>query len=316
MTEEFVAVPLAATLADVVERLKRDRPPRDRPLYLYVVDSEGRLAGVLPTRDLILEPPLTAVAAVMRANPLSVETGTDQELVARIFLRHRLMALPVIDGDRKLVGLITPDDVAAIIEEETAEDLLKLSGSHEEEDAPSVRRIIAGRLPWLVINLLLNVVAVSVVAYFEGVIQAVVAVSVLLPIISDMGGNTGIQALSVMIRRLATGRADFGQFWPVFRREALAALINGLALGLLVGVVAWWWKGIPALGLVAGLALWINTLVAGVTGALIPLVLHRFRLDPASSSGPILTTVTDMTGFFVTLKLASYLMHYLTPVAR
>jgi magnesium transporter len=192
---------------------------------------------------------------------------------------------------------------------------MKLSGSREDEDTRSVRSIIAGRLPWLTINLMLDVVAVSVVAYFESVIQAVVAISVLLPIISDMGGNTGIQALSVAIRKLATGRVDFSQFWPVFRREALAALVHGMLLGLLIGVVAWWWKGIPALGLVAGLALWVNTIVAGVSGALIPLVLHRLRLDPASSSGPILTTITDMTGFFMTLKLASLLMKYLVPAA-
>jgi magnesium transporter len=170
---------------------------------------------------------------------------------------------------------------------------------------------VRSRLPWLALNIFLDVIAVSVIAYYEATIQDVIALAVILPIISDMGGNVGIQTVSIAVRGLASGEISFPDFRKILAREFGVGVLNGLVLGLLLGVVGYIWKGNIVLGVVAGLALWINTIVAGIAGAAIPLLLKKRNLDPATGSGALLTTITDISGFFLTLSLATYLIPYL-----
>ncbi len=315
MGAEFLAFPESLTLGQVTEELRRAPHEPDQVAYLYAVDGEGRLAGVLPMRDLVLRHPSTPVSEALRRDVASIAAHADQEEAARVFRQRRLLALPVVDESQRLVGVIAPDDVAQVIEEEATEDLLKLSGIADGAELSHERipQAVSRRLPWLVLNLFLNVAAVSVVAYFEGTIQAVVALAVILPMISNMGGNAGIQTLSSTVRGIALGHLGFGHFWKVFAREFLVGALNGVVLGVLLGGIAYFWKGLPALGLIAGVAILANICIGGIMGGLVPLLLHRLKVDPASSAGPILTTITDFTGFFITLKMATALMSLLTP---
>lgn len=310
MAEEFIALPENLTLDEAVSRLREMSIGNENAFYVYVIGKEGELKGVVPFRELVVKKRSLSIANIMRTEVVTVSPTTDQEEVARIFQQKRLLALPVVDEGGKILGVITIDDIATIIQQETSEDMLKLSGASEDEKSlrQPIRQSLLKRLPWLVLTLCLSMLAVSVIALFESTIRAVIALSVLLPVISAMGGNTGIQTLSLMIRSLATGEATFAQFWVVFRREALIGLLNGIVLAAIFGGVTWLWKGTLSLGLVAAGAIFMNTCIAGVAGALLPLVLQRVKLDPASSAGPVLTTITDFCGFLLTLKLASWLL--------
>lgn len=310
MAEEFIALPEGLTLDQAIARLREMSISTENAFYVYVTGKEGELKGVVPFRELVVKERSLPIEDIMRRDIVTVGPTTDQEEAARHFQQNRLLALPVVDDGRKLLGVITIDDIAAVIQQETSEDMLKLSGASQDEKSfrQPVKQLLLKRLPWLVLTLCLSMLAVSVIAWFESTIQGVIALSVLLPVISAMGGNTGIQTLSLMIRALATGEATFVQFWVVFRREALIGLLNGIVLAVIFGGATWLWKGSLFLGVVAAGAIFLNTCIAGLTGALLPLVLHKLKLDPASSAGPILTTVTDFCGFLLTLKLASWLL--------
>ncbi|HOW27536.1 MAG TPA: magnesium transporter [Elusimicrobiota bacterium] len=315
MGEEFFSVIKNKNLGQVVEELRRSTIDLDRVHYFYAVDDHGCLAGVLPMRDLIMKGPAVLVEQVMRRDVVYVEAHVDQEEVARIFRQRSLSAIPVVGVGKRLIGVITLDDVAQVMEDEAVEDLLKLSGIADGEVVlhEQIPQAVFRRLPWLVLNFILNIAAVSVVAYFEGTIQAVVALAIILPMVSSMGGNAGIQTLSSTIRGLAVGSINFRQFRSLFVRESLIGAMNGGALGVILAIIAYYWKGIPFLGLIAGIAILVNIYIGGIMGAIIPMLLHRIKVDPASSAGPVLTTITDITGFFVTLKLATILMAHLLP---
>ncbi|MBI4396542.1 MAG: magnesium transporter [Elusimicrobia bacterium] len=313
MSGDFIAFPDAATVGEVIEGLRKIAPEQERAFYVYVVDAQQKLQGVLSMRDLVLRPSETPLRQILRAQIVTVAPETDQEEVARIFQKHRLLALPVVDGQRALLGVITAEDVAGVIQQEAMEDVLKLSGlpSGEGSIHTPFSLAIKKRLPWLALNLLLDCAAVSVVAYYQGTIQAIVAVAVLLPIISDMGGNMGLQNLSLIVRGLATGEVNLKDFGKIAWRQSLLGLTMGLFLGLQVALLAYLWQGKPLLGAVAGLAMFFNIAVAALIGAALPLVLKAVRLDPAIATGPVMTTMTDFFGFFVTLWLTSRFLPYL-----
>lgn len=312
MGSEFIAIPETLNVGQATEKI-RSAPVSGKPSYVYVVDGAGRLTGVLFLRDLIFNPPGKILSELIRQDLITVPVDMDQEEVARLFQKRRLMALPVVDAGRRLVGTILANDISKVIQEEATEDILKVAGiggGEESFKAPftgSIRR----RLPWLVLNIFLDCVAVSVIAYFEKTIQEVIALAVILPIISDMGGNVGIQTVSLAVRELATGAISFQDFWKIVRRELSVGFLNGLVLGMVLCGLGWVWKRNIFLGIVAGLALWINTVVAGVVGAALPLIIRKKGLDPATASGALLTTITDLTGFFLALSLATYFLQHL-----
>jgi len=234
-----------------------------------------------------------------------IHANEDQEEVARMFQRYDLVAAPVLDADERLVGIITFDDVADVIEEEAEEDIKALGGVRDEELSDSVWKTARGRFNWLLVNLATAFLASSVLGLFEGQLQKMVALAVLAPIVASQGGNATTQTMTVAVRALATRDLTDANAWRVITRELMVGLLNGIAFAVITGAAAYVWFRVPGLGFVIGLAMICNLVAAALGGILIPLVLHRLRFDPAVASSPFVTTVTDVVGFFSFLSIAS-----------
>lgn len=315
MRTEFLAYPETATVRDVVEDLRQNAETySDYDVqYAYVVGPQARLVGVLRLRDLLLNPSQRKTSEIMLRNPTSVHHDITREELSRFFDEHNFVGVPVVDADNHLIGVVQPDDVEEASADAAAEDFLKISGLSGREELRSMPLAVRSRrrLSWLSINIVLNVCAASVIAMFQDTLSAVIALAVFLPIISDMSGCSGSQAVAVSIRELTLGMVRPAELLRVLFKELQVGLINGLALGVLLALVALLWKGNPWLGIVVGGALMLNTIVAVCLGGMIPLVLKRFEMDPALASGPILTTVTDMCGFMLVLGFATMALPYL-----
>jgi magnesium transporter len=281
------------------------------PLAAASVSGDfGRLVGVLRLRDLVLSSADKSIADVAITETLAVTTRATLDELAAFFDRHDFFGVPVVDDDRRLVGVVRRYDVEEALADRADDDNLKLLGiiAGEELRTMPLSSRAGRRLAWLVPNILLNVIAISVIAYYEATVAQVVALAILLPLISDMGGNAGVQALAVSIRELNLGLLRTHELLWVTLKESSVGIVNGLVLGLLIGVGGWIWQQNVYLGLVVGVAMMLNTLVATTVGGLMPLLLKRMNIDPALASGPILTTITDMTGFFFVLSFATVVL--------
>jgi magnesium transporter len=309
MITEYLVYPNTAQVKDVLDDLRThaERYATYDVQYAYVTSPAGVLDGVLRLRDLLLTAPTTPVAAIRVANPLLLSTEAPLEELRQFFDHHGFFGAPVVDSERRLVGVVRRADVEEALGDRADQNLLKVSGivGGEELRSMPLRERSSRRLSWLSINILLNVIAASVIAVYQDTLSAVIALAVFLPIISDMSGCSGNQAVAVSLRELTLGLVRPNELVLVLAKEAGVGIINGVVLGLLLGAVVWLWQGNPFLGVVVGGALALNTLVAVVLGGSIPLLLRRFKMDPALASGPILTTITDMCGFFFTLSFAT-----------
>jgi magnesium transporter len=246
------------------------------------------------------------ISDLMEPERRRVRAHEDQEEVARLFQRYDLVAAPVVDADDRLVGIITFDDVADVIEEEAEKDIKALGGvTHDEELSDSVWTIARGRFNWLLVNLATAFLASSVLGLFEGQLEKMVALAVLAPIVASQGGNATTQTMTVAVRALATRDLSDANAWRVVLRELMVGLLNGIAFAVITGIAAYIWFKVPGLGFVIGLAMICNLVAAALGGILIPLILHRLRVDPAVASSPFVTTVTDVVGFFSFLSIAS-----------
>lgn len=316
MRSEFLAYPETATVSDVIEDLRQNSETySDYDVqYAYIIGPRKKLAGVLRLRDLLLNPSGRVVSEIMLRDPISVRDVMTRQELSRFFHEHRFIGVPVVDAKQRLIGVVQPDNVEEATAEAVAEDFLKISGLNGREELRSMPLVVRSRrrLSWLSINIVLNVLAASVIAVFQDTLSAVIALAVFLPIISDMSGCSGSQAVAVSIRELTLGMVRPKELLRVLGKELQLGVINGFALGLLLALVALLWKGNAWLGIVVGGALMINTIVAVCLGGMIPLVLKRFDMDPALASGPILTTVTDMCGFLLVLGFATLALPYLT----
>jgi magnesium transporter len=319
MITEYVAVPETATAQEVVAHLRGnvERYAGYIVQYVYAVGPKGELRGVLPLRDLLLARGERPVASLMIRAPASVRASAPRDEVFELFDRHAFVGIPVIEAGDRLVGVLLREHVDRARVGRAEAEGLKARGIVGGEELRSMPVLLRSRrrLSWLSVNIALNVVAASVIALYQETLQAAIALAVFLPIISDMSGCSGNQAVAVSLRELALGVTRPHELLRVWLKEAVVGCLNGLALGLLIAGVAWLWKGNLALGLVVGVALAANTLVAVSIGGLVPLVLRRLGHDPALASGPILTTVTDMCGFFLVLSLASQMLAWLAPGA-
>jgi magnesium transporter len=280
--------------------------------YLYVVDERRHLVGVVSLRRLLLVPPDTPLKRIMTTDVYSARVDTDQEEVARMVASYNLLAVPVVDAENKLAGVITVDDVIDVIKDEATEDVFRLAGVSKEDGVltppqESLRR----RLPWLGVNLVTAFIAASVVALFSNTIDKVVALAALMPVVAGMGGNAATQTLAVIVRGLALGELTWTNARQALIKESLVGLGNGLALGLIAAVGAWAWKGSPVLGGVLALAMIINMFIAATAGTLIPLGLRALKVDPALASSVFITTLTDVFGFFSFLGLATVFLKFL-----
>jgi magnesium transporter len=312
MTTDYLALPPQTTAQGAIDKI-RERGELETFFYLYIIDENGQLVGVVPIRNLVIAPPDRRLIDMMISDPVHGEVSMDQEEAARIVSKYELLALPIVDEERRLVGIITVDDVIDIINQETTEDMYKMAGLEEEDRVFSPSLVsIQKRLPWTTLNLLTAMIAASVVGLFETTIDKVVAVAIFMPVVAGMGGNCGIQTLTVVIRAIALGELEFSSAWRAVLKEITVGIVVGSVAGVLVAAVAYLWKRNAVLGLVLGLAMIINLFVAALVGTLIPLALKRAHLDPAMGSGIFVTTFTDVFGFLSFLGLATVFLHYLT----
>ncbi|HQZ40413.1 MAG TPA: magnesium transporter [Vicinamibacterales bacterium] len=280
--------------------------------YLYVVDGRRHLVGVTSLRRLLLVSPETPLKRIMTPDIISVRVDTDQEEVARQVASYNLLAVPVVDEENKLAGVVTVDDVIDVIKDEATEDLLRLAGvSGDERIATPAGEALRKRLPWLAVNLVTAFVAASVVALFEDTISQVTALAVFMPIVAGMGGNAATQTLTVIVRGLALGELSWVNARKALAKESLIGLGNGVALGVAAAGVAWATKRDPVLGLLLGMAMLCNMFVAATSGTLVPLGLKALKVDPALASSVFITTFTDVVGFASFLGLATVFLKYL-----
>jgi len=315
MISEYLHYPDDARVTDVLTDLRTHAADyaRYQVQYAYVTTKSRRLIGVLRLRDLLLSDADVAIRDLMIADPESVTMDTPLRDLEQFFDRHPYFGVPVVDGDGTLVGVLRQNAVLEASEELASQTLLKLTGilGGEELRTMPTRLRSFRRLSWLSINIVLNIAAASVIALYQETLEAVIALAVFLPIISDMSGCSGNQAVAVSMRELSLGLVRPNEAFRVLWKEASVGIINGVVLGLLLGTIAFLWKGQIALGIVVATALAANTIIAVCIGGCVPLMLSRFKQDPALASGPILTTMTDMCGFLLVLSMATAMLEWL-----
>ena len=312
MTTEYLALLPNTTAQGAIDKI-RERGELETFFYLYVVEESGKLVGVVPIRNLVIAPHDRTLREMMIVDPIRADVSMDQEEAARLVSKYELLALPIVDHEGHLAGIITIDDVIDVIHEETTEDMYRMAGLEEEDRVFSPPMLsIRKRLPWTTLNLLTAMLAASVVAFFESTIEKAVALAIFMPVVAGMGGNCGIQTLTVVVRGMALGELEFSSAWRAVLKEVTVGITVGCVAGVLVAIVAYLWKGNPVLGLVLALAMIINLFVAALAGTLIPLALKQARLDPALGSGIFVTTFTDVFGFLSFLGLATIFLRYLT----
>lgn len=312
MTTDFLALAETLTVAEAIETI-RAYPKKDSFFYVYTVDSEGQLVGVLSLRTLLLASPTAHLGDVMLRTVVRSPVDASEEEVAQLVAKYDLLSIPVVDTQNRLLGVVTVDDVIDVIQEQAEEDLLHLSGvSASERMTGSARSSFLARFPWLVINLVTAFVAAGVVRLFEATIAEWAVLAAFMPIVAGMGGNAGTQTLTVFVRALALGEIDWKSGLKSIWKELLVGFGNGAAIGLATGLVVGFWTRDLRLGLIIFVAMIFNLTVAGVAGGLVPLVLKRMGFDPAVSSSIFVTTFTDVAGFFAFLGLATLALTYWT----
>jgi magnesium transporter len=306
MQSEFIAVEPHWTVGQTIDYMRDTPDLPERFWELYVVDEQRKLKGAVALDRLLRTKRPVAVSELFEDELHEVHATDDQEEVARVFERYDLVAAPVVDATDRLVGVITFDDIVDVIEEEAEEDIRALGGvSAEEELSDSVMAIARGRFPWLAANLVTALLSAWVISNFEHALEKMVALAVLMPIVASMGGNAGTQTMTVAVRAIATRELSHANALRIVRRELLVGVINGFAFALIMGTIAVLWFDVTDLGLVMAMAMVTVLAAAALGGILIPLGLARLGVDPAVSSGPFVTTVTDVVGFFSFLGIAS-----------
>ncbi len=310
MAKEFIAVAETATCLQAVEAVRTvEEDDREHLHFLFVVDEIGCLSGRIPLVEMLLQPWSTPVADVMERDPLRVDVELDQEQVAQYVRTHDLVTLPVVEDDGVMVGVISSDDVLDVIEDEATEDMGLLAGTREELGETSPIKVARARLPWLMGALLGQVGCVFLMMHFKADIQATVALTFFIPAIMAMGGNTGIQTSSVVVRGLATGEVNVYHMGRYLLKELATALLTGTMVAAALYVVADLVVGDPALALVLTISMLSVIVFAAMVGTAIPLMLHRFGIDPAIATGPFITTSNDLLAILIYLGMASLLIH-------
>lgn len=311
MQTEFTCVKDTATIAEVIQAV-RQADPKQKIFYLYVVDEAGHLLGTVPLRSLLKEDQATPISQVMVTTHVSAQALETQEQAAKLVSQYKLLAIPVVDEAHHLLGVIRVDDVIEIVQEEAAEDMYRMAGlSPEDRILSPWRKTMQKRLVWMSINLVTAFLAAWVVGLFKDSIEKVVALAIYMPVVAGMGGNSGVQSLTVMTRALALGEIGGREVWRALFKEVWVGCLVGLITGFVTGLVAWGWQGSFYLGGVLWMAMVINMVIAGFAGSMIPIVLRLFKADPALGSGVLVTTFTDVFGFLSFLGLATLFLKFL-----
>lgn len=309
MSPEVVPLSLTMSAQDAIVHLRQRMQEAETVYYAYAVDEENHLLGVLSLRDMALADPSRSLRDLVIRDAVSVPVNTDAEDVAHIFDKYDYFALPVVDDEDKLLGVITFDDVIDVIREEATEDIYGLAGVPFEEAVDTTwARSFRLRLPWLYVRLMTALAAAVVVGLFEATIAKVAALAVLMGIIAGQGGSAGMQTVTIITRGMALGELDKTRGWKLLGKETLLGVANGILIGATVGLITYLWKGELLMGVAVFLAMTINMIVAGASGVAIPLVVRKLGKDPALVSGIFLTTVTDVLGFGLMFVIAIWLL--------
>ncbi len=308
MNTELILLDKSLTVDEAITHIRAEMADKESPYYAYVVDEKHVLIGVLSLRDLMLARPGTIVGnAVEGQNVISVPHNMDQREVAALLSHYNFLALPVVDNEKHILGVVTYDDSMDIIHEEASADLLGMVGADPEESVDTPwQESVCRRLPWLFVNMVNSALSASVVYMFEGSIAQMAVLAVLMPMVANQAGNTGQQSLAVMIRQLATDRFDQKKAWKAVLREGKIGIVTGLAMAVTAFFAAWWFTKVPAVGMVMGGSLLCDMLLGAVAGGSIPLIFRALGRDPAQASSIFLTTITDGAGFFIFLGLSTF----------
>ncbi|MFS0782850.1 magnesium transporter [Bacillus sp. 1P06AnD] len=312
MTTEFISLAANQTARSAMNILKKEAPRAETIYYVYVVDEDKKLAGVISLRDLIISDDDTMIADIMSDRVVYVSVSEDQEEVARTMRDYNFLAVPVVDFQHHLLGIITVDDIIDVIDEEASDDYSKLAGI---SDVDSVDRhpfsAAKKRLPWLIILLFLGMMTASLIGRFENALSQKAILAVFIPLIGGMAGNSGTQALAVAVRGIATGDLERESKWKLIIREAGTGVITGATSGLLVTGVVFLWHGDFFLGLLVGASIFATIIVATMAGSLVPILMHKMKIDPAVASGPFITTISDIISVLIYFGMATIFMSYL-----
>ena len=312
MTTEFFSLPEETTAREAIQRLQQ-ATKAETVFYVYATDREGRLTGVVSLRELLVVAPTAPLKSMLFRDVISVNVETAQKEVATQVANYNLLAIPVIDAEHRLVGIITVDDVVDVIRDEDTKDMLKMAGATEEDAQMNTPSLVAAglRFPWLFTNLAGSLVSGLILWWFRFTIQEVVAVVTFIPVIAAMGGNLGLQSSTLIIRGLATGRVEHSDIWRVVFREFRIGLLLGVICGLLLFLTGWVWQGNGYLGMVVGGAILITFLISSSMATVTPLLLRKFHVDPAVAAGPFITTAMDITGVSIYLGFATMMLEHL-----
>ncbi|TVR29328.1 MAG: magnesium transporter [Balneolaceae bacterium] len=302
----YIAVREGSTVGETLKAMKDAPTQIQNRAYVYVVDKKGRPQGAVSMKDLIRTDPEKPISDIASTDIVVIHANDSAIEASQLLRNRRYQMLPVTNDEDVIIGVLLLDDAIDILSENLAEQFVRVGAASIDESfyTPPLSSV-KKRLPWMAGNIFLNLGAVAVIASYEATIEAVAALAIFLPMITDMGGNVGIQALSVSIRSLALGEVRITEYLKAAKKEIIVGLINGLALGALFTVIAIIFQGNPALGMIAGLALGCNVLLAGIVGGTLPFIIKRFGGDPAMMTGPVLTTITDITGVSIYLGLST-----------
>ncbi|KAB8139093.1 magnesium transporter [Gracilibacillus oryzae] len=312
MTTEFVVINHDMTVKEAMRHLRKEAPEAETIYYIYVVDSDKKLVGVISLRDLIIAEGDWLIQDVMSERVVSVPVGEGQEDIAQMMRDYDFLALPVVDFQNHLLGIITVDDIMDVMEEEASDDYSKLAGiSDVERFGDTALQAAKKRLPWLIALLFLGMFTANIIARFQGALEQVALLAAFIPVIAGMAGNTGTQALAVAVRSISNGDMDKIGKASVIWQEAKTGVITGTTCGILITLIVAFWYGELYLGILVGISIMATLFVATIAGAFVPLVMHRFNIDPAVASGPFITTLNDIISMFIYFGLATAFMNLL-----
>lgn len=306
MTTEYVSILENSTVRSAMTVLRNEAPNAETIYYVFVVNDMRQLTGVISLRDLIIAKEDTLISDIMSEHVVSVKVTDDQEGVAQIMRDYNFLAIPVIDDNREMQGIITVDDIIDVIDEEASDDYSKLAGISDMDDIDSgPLKAATKRLPWLIILLFLGMLTANLMGQFEETLDKVALLALFIPLITGTSGNSGTQALAVAIRGIATGEVGGRSKFKLLARECLTGLITGVVCGIIVVGIVFFWKHQIVIGLLVGAAICCSIVVATLAGSFIPLLMHKLGIDPAVASGPFITTLNDVTSLLIYLGLAS-----------
>ncbi|MDY3359401.1 MAG: magnesium transporter [Clostridium celatum] len=312
MATEFISLKTDMTICETLKYLQKYGQENENIDDLYVVDKFDKLKGIVSLKELVTKDFDTKISDIVHTKIEGILFNTDQEEVGHRFEKYGFLTMPVVDNSNRLLGIVTVDDVMQILRDETTEDIHRLAGIDEGEKVDgTLKESIRSRLPWLIINLVTAILASSVVGIFEGTIEKVVSLATFMPIVAGMGGNAGTQTLTIIVRGLALGELNFKNMKKVFFKEVGVGVLCGATIGVIIGVLGYIWEGNFIFGIVIGVAMILNMVVATISGYLVPIVLKKFKVDPALASSVFVTTFTDVLGFFFFLGLATLFLRYL-----